>query len=317
VNILLVEDMRSVAALMSFRLSELGHDVTVAQNGAEAVEHFKELAPDLVLMDIEMPVMNGFEATTRIRSVEACRKWAWTPIIFLTASEAQTDLVTAIEAGGDDFLPKSVSEPVLQAKIKAMSRIAQLRSALAVANAKLEELATRDSLTGMFNRRYMNIQVDALWELDRTADQGMGALGVLMIDVDHFKLYNDTYGHQAGDECLICVADAIAVTVAGFEHESSIARSFSARYGGEEFAVVIPVTSQGEMQRFADNLLEAVRSLKIPHVGNPAHGIVTVSIGGMHGNPKLCTAAQVFRQADAALYRSKEQGRNQANFGPA
>ena len=129
-KILLAEDTRSVAALMTARLSSFGHEVTLAENGQIAFEKFSELRPDLILMDIEMPLMNGFVATQKIREFESKHELAWTPIMFLTASDTPENLVTAIEAGGDDFLSKSLSENVLSAKMKAMARIAAMRSQL-------------------------------------------------------------------------------------------------------------------------------------------------------------------------------------------
>jgi len=121
-KILLVDDSRAVAAVMGARLSGAGYEVILAENGKVAVEQFRASAPDLVLMDIEMPVMNGFQAAQAIRELEATGEWAWTPIIFLTASDTPENLVTAIEAGGDDFIAKILPEAVLEAKMKAMDR---------------------------------------------------------------------------------------------------------------------------------------------------------------------------------------------------
>ena len=153
----------AVVMVMTARLTSYGHEVVHAKNGLIAVETFLSAAPDLVLMDIQMPVMNGFEATNRIRAVEATQQWAWTPIIFLTASDTEQNLITAIDAGGDDFMAKTVPEPVLQAKMKAMSRIATLRQRLTAANSKLEDMANHDGLTGLYNRRSMDRSVDAAW----------------------------------------------------------------------------------------------------------------------------------------------------------
>jgi signal transduction histidine kinase len=129
-KIILAEDTRSVAALMAARLTSFGHEVSIAENGQVACDKFSESPPDLVLMDIEMPVMNGIEATHQIRTFEATQKLTWTPIIFLTASDTPENLVMAIEAGGDDFLSKGLQENVLCAKMKAMARIAGMRSQL-------------------------------------------------------------------------------------------------------------------------------------------------------------------------------------------
>lgn len=310
-KILLVEDSRAVAVVMSARLSSLGYEITHAADGQIAVDLFKETAPDLILMDIEMPVMNGFEATTRIRAEEATRKWAWTPIIFLTASDTQDNLLTAIEAGGDDFIPKKVPEPVLYAKMKAMSRIARLRQELSVANRKLEELATRDQLTGLYNRRYLDMRLEVLW--DRAAKNGTGVT-VLMIDVDNFKKYNDRYGHQAGDDCLIKMAKAAATAVASVNSTYSGDEAFVARYGGEEFAVIIPNASEEIAQTYAQAIHDALAMQKIVHEKNEDYGIVTISIGASLSLPACVTIATAFRQADAALYTSKESGRNRTTL---
>lgn len=138
-KILLVDDSRSVAAVFSRRLAGFGHDVISAENGAVAVDKFREQAPDLVLMDIEMPVMNGFAATDHIRRFEQSRQWAWTPIVFLTSVDSTDNFVTSIDAGGDDLISKNVAEPVLRAKLKAMARVATLRQELLHANRKMEE----------------------------------------------------------------------------------------------------------------------------------------------------------------------------------
>jgi len=146
-KILLVEDARSVVKVMTARLLSYGHEVVHAQNGLDAVTMFADMQADLILMDIEMPVMNGFVAVNKIREIEATRRWAWTPIIFLTSSDTVDNLITAIEAGGDDFMSKYVPESVLEAKMKAMSRIANLRQRLTQAHAQLQKIADQDGLT--------------------------------------------------------------------------------------------------------------------------------------------------------------------------
>lgn len=310
-KILLVEDSKSIAMLMAEQLSSYGHEVTFARNGREAVEQFQAIAPDLVLMDIEMPEMNGFEATLRIRGVEATQKWAWTPIIFLTASNSPDCLVTAIEAGADDFISKPVSESVLEAKMKAMARIAELRCNLSIANRQLEEMALRDRLTGLYNRRHLDLQLNAMWE---RATRNGTQVAVIMIDVDRFKDFNDRYGHQAGDDCLAGVANVIDLEVEKLTRDKPACPAFCARYGGEEFAVVIAGATSDTVETFSASLLSAIGAMGMVHDANPPYGHVTASIGTNLATPKVCTISNAFRAADAALYQSKGGGRNRATF---
>lgn len=307
-KILLIDDSKAVAMMTTARLESFGHEVQHAADGPTGIELFRKTDFDLILMDIEMPGMNGFEATTRIRALEGHEPWAWTPIIFVTATDTATNVVTAIEAGGDDFISKMAPESVLQAKMKAMSRIAALRTRLALANQKLQGQANRDGLTGLLNRRAMDMQVDRLWD-DAVANQR--AFGLLMIDIDNFKKYNDHYGHLAGDDCLRTVAKSLASTVENAN--GGLTRgAFVARYGGEEFCVIIPEATAGSHTTLATALVQDLAALRIPHEKNGDTGVVTASIGGMRVAPASGAVVNVFRQADELLYRAKETGRNRA-----
>jgi diguanylate cyclase (GGDEF)-like protein len=258
-----------------------------------------------------MPVMNGFEAAARIRAVEATQRWAWTPIIFLTASDTEENLITAIEAGGDDFIAKTVTEPVLHAKMKAMARIAALRQGMMGANQKLEALANSDGLTGLCNRRSMDSRVDASFA---DAVQFQQPYGLLMVDIDNFKKYNDHYGHQQGDDCLRAVACALAKAVDIDNSTADTEAGFAARYGGEEFAVVLHMASRERTTQVAQALVEAVRNLEIPHEKNAEWGRVTISVGGAHLPYAQGKVGNLFRDADARLYQAKEAGRNRAEL---
>jgi diguanylate cyclase (GGDEF)-like protein len=310
-KILLVEDARSVALVMTARLNSYGYEVVHAEDGQKAVDLFPGLCPDLVLMDIEMPVMNGFAATNAIRAIEATQAWAWTPIIFLTSSDTVHNLVTAIEAGGDDFMSKFVAEPVLEAKMKAMSRIAGLRGRLAIANAKLQNIADHDGLTGLLNRRSMDRRVDAAW---LHALQAGEAFGLLMLDIDNFKKYNDHYGHQAGDDCLKTVARAVEGVARASNVQGITLNAFAARYGGEEFAVTLPAASHAAYAQLSQAIVQAVHGLSIPHANNSDWGVTTISVGGSWLQAANGDLKQVFREADEKLYLAKERGRNRAEL---
>lgn len=310
-KILLVEDTRTMAVVLASRLTSFGHEVTIAEHGQIAVDRFQQSNYDLILMDIEMPVMNGFEATRQIREYEANQQWAWTPILFLTASDTEQNLVMAIEVGGDDFLSKTVPEDVLKAKMKAMGRIAALRGQLATANAKLEDLASRDGLTGLFNRRKMDLKLDAAWA--EAVRKGQ-AFGLLMIDIDNFKKYNDHYGHQQGDDCLMKVAATIRQVVEATNENNPGGNMFPARYGGEEFAVILPDVTRETYEGLAHALVETIRQLKIEHSLNEPMMTVTASIGGNYQTVAQGRIADAFRAADVRLYRAKSKGRNRAEL---
>ena len=306
-KILLIDDSKAVAMMTTARLESFGHEVTHAADGPTGIAQFQRGIFDLILMDIEMPGMNGFEATTRIRALEGHEPWAWTPIIFVTATDTATNVVTAIEAGGDDFISKMAPESVLQAKMKAMSRIAAMRARLAQANRKLQDQANRDGLTGLLNRRALDMHIDRLWD---EAVRSKQPFSLLMIDVDNFKKYNDHYGHLDGDDCLRAVANSLATTVQQASEDKVASGAFVARYGGEEFCVVIPEASPGVDVGLATSIVENLAALRLPHVNNADWGIVTVSIGAVCANPASGIVGALFRQSDALLYRAKEAGRN-------
>jgi diguanylate cyclase (GGDEF)-like protein len=157
----------------------------------------------------------------------------------------------------------------------------------------------------------MDVNVDSTWA---ASVQKNAQFALLMLDVDNFKKYNDRYGHQRGDDCLRAVANAIENSVVESNAEGLTKNAFAARYGGEEFAVVIPGASIAAYEKCAARILESVRNLGIPHELNGEWGVVTVSLGGSHRQASS-SAAALFREADAALYRAKGNGRNRAELG--
>jgi diguanylate cyclase (GGDEF)-like protein len=221
------------------------------------------------------------------------------------------NLITAIEAGGDDFMSKFVPEPVLQAKMQAMSRIAGLRQRLSAANSKLQDIADHDGLTGLLNRRSMDRKVDAAWA---SALQAASPFGLLMLDIDNFKKYNDHYGHQAGDDCLRKVAMTVAGVTEASNNRGQTHHAFAARYGGEEFAVTIPGATQAAYEQMAQAIVLAVHGLSIPHEKNNDWGVTTISVGGAWQGKANGEIKQMFRQADEKLYVAKEHGRNRAEM---
>ena len=285
-------------------LERMSHSVMEAEDGNAGVQAFQQDRPGLVLIDVVMPVMDGYEAARRMRE---CSPEEWVPIIFLSSKEADQDLDRAIEAGGDDYLVKPVSFVVLNAKIRALQRIETMRSRLlevsrelAVANRELQKLSRQDGLTGIANRRYFD---SYLQTETRRAARDRSPLSLIISDVDYFKAYNDCYGHQAGDGCLRHVA--IALISAGRRPAD-----LAARYGGEEFALVLPGTVLDGAVEVAQALSKAIASLAIVHARSDVSKNVTLSQGVVSVVPEKDTSPEdLIQRADQALYQAKQQGR--------
>ena len=297
-KILLVEDSATLRFAMRNYIIDAGHEPLIARSGEEALQLLENTPVDMIIMDVEMPGLNGFETTRLIREWLAGH---WIPIIFVTGLNEDENLREGIEAGGDDYLIKPVSFMIIKAKIRAMERIAEMRDQLHQLNAELEALSQLDSLTQIYNRRTFNELAQQQWSQAKRHQQPISAL---MIDVDHFKLFNDHYGHPAGDACLKKVSQAI---------KSCIQRSSDifGRYGGEEFVVLLPETDAKGAQRVAQAISEALEQLALRHDVSPTANHVTASIGGA---TCLRTTGhdleELIKNADRALYKAKRTGRN-------
>ncbi|HEX4328676.1 MAG TPA: diguanylate cyclase [Burkholderiales bacterium] len=306
-QILVVDDSPTIRAGLRRMLAPMGHQVVEAADGERALAVWRAQRPDLVLIDVQMPVMDGY---TTARHLRAGGEADWVPIIFLSCGEEDQDLERAIEAGGDDYLVKPASAVVLSAKIRAMHRLETMRKRLlettrelAASNRQLEMLSRQDGLTGLANRRYL----DAFLSTEmRRAGRAEEAISLIMIDVDFFKKYNDEYGHQAGDDCLRRIAGAL---------QSSCRRpaDLAARYGGEEFSLVLPDTGGEGARKVAATLAAAVAALAIPHAQSSVGPVLTLSQGIATLTPTHESPPELLIQmADEALYRAKDQGRNRA-----
>ena len=299
-KILLVEDSATLRYAMRNYIIEAGHTPLIAQSGEEALQMLETTPVDMIIMDVEMPGLNGFETTRLIR------EWLgghWIPIIFVTGLNEDESYREGIEAGGDDYLIKPVSAMIIKAKIRAMERITEMRDQLNQLNAELEALSQLDSLTQTYNRRTFNEMAQQQWLL---AARQQTSISVLMIDVDHFKLYNDHYGHPAGDTCLKKITQAI---------RDCLNRPYDllGRYGGEEFIVLLPETDCLGALSVADAINARMEHIGLRHEVSPTRHHVTVSIGGASCAQTLSySLEELIKRADRALYKAKHSGRNRS-----
>jgi len=304
-KILVVEGNPDSLQFIQRTVEAMGNVPLLATSGSAAIDLFLQERPDIVLLDMLLPDLNGPEVARQLRSLETPSEW--TPIIFLSARDSDDDLEQGIIAGGDDYLHKPASEVVLRAKIRAMQRIVQMRYSLVAmtrqldsANRELKRLSTADGLTGLANRRHFDATLKREW---RRSTRLASPLALVLCDVDFFKAFNDKHGHQAGDDCLRLVAEVLSgALVRGGD--------LAARYGGEEFAVILPNTDLEGAQLVAERIRQALCQLEHEH-GDSSFGIVTISAGiaaeiAMIGSEP----EQLIAAADRALYLAKERGRN-------
>lgn len=297
-RVLLVEDEHTVMMVYKEYIESFGHEVITAVDGETAVELFDPISVDLVFMDYRLPGIDGFEATRRLREIY---HEEWFPIIFITAAVDEEHLAQGLQAGGDDYLYKPVTPIVLESKLNAIARIVKMQKDLLTTSKKMEQLSYLDSLTHIFNRRGFDRAVTREWK--RMLRDG-STLSFLMIDLDFFKNYNDNYGHQAGDNCLINISSAV-------EDELCRPADIIARYGGEEFAVLLPDTDGNGAKSVAERLVNTVRKMEIPHVDSAAADYVTISVGvSASDDNRSGTIEKLIKSADEALYEVKINGRN-------
>lgn len=250
--------------------------------------------PDLILLDVMMPGLDGYEVCRYLKDNPATRD---IPVIFITAKGEVSDQEYGFNLGAVDYITKPFELPIVRARVRTHVHLKQ-RTEL------LERLAMLDGLTGIPNRRRFDTMLDTEW---RRALRDQGALSLLMMDVDHFKAYNDHYGHGAGDECLRRVARAL---------RDALMRpaDFLARYGGEEFAVVLPACDRAGTQQVAENLRAVVAALAIPHAYSGTADRVTMSIGCATQTPGQDERPGILIEtADHALYQAKQAGRNRVS----
>lgn len=317
--ILIVDDSVDSRRLIQRFLEDEGYsNFLIAGSGPEALTHLgtdgvSSTGPiELILMDLELPGMNGIEACSRISSDPRLRD---IPIIVVTASSENASLAGAFQAGAVDYLMKPINPVELSARVRSVLRmkrelderkrreaeLLEVTYRLAAAKSELQRLSSLDGLTGIPNRRHFDELYATEW---RRGSRDSAPLSVIMVDIDHFKAFNDHYGHLAGDDCLKRVAVALrdAVQRPG---------DCLARYGGEEFVALLAGTNAAGAWSVAESMRTAVASLALEHAKSSASTRVSVSVGAATIVPHATsTPALLLAAADEALYESKHQGRN-------
>ena len=290
-TILVVDDMTTTLLLIHDLLKDT-YEVKIAKSGTKALEILESPNDiDLILLDIEMPDINGYDVCKRIKNNETIKN---IPIIFITGRTSQEDEEYGLNLGAIDYITKPFNKAIVKLRIKNYLN-------LKIKNDMLEKLSMYDGLTNIRNRRFFDETFEKTFnEIKRDKK----SLAVLMIDIDFFKPYNDNYGHGQGDETLRKVAKALEKTI-------KRASDFVARYGGEEFVILLKDINKDGVEAVANNLLNAVRELKITHEFSKIENYVTISIGASFYNSNSdVTKLELLLKADETLYNVKNSGRN-------
>lgn len=288
---LLVVDDQPINIQVLFQIFGEDHEVFMATDGRQALEACESTDIDLILLDVVMPEMDGIEVCQRLKANERTRN---IPVMFVTAQDSPDEETRGLDVGAVDFISKPVNPAVVRARVRNQLLLKAQADAL-------RALAYMDGLTGVANRRYFDDQFDVEW---RACKRNQQPVAVALMDIDHFKTYNDRYGHLQGDDCLKTVARAL-------RDGMNRPRDLIARYGGEEFVCLLPETTlEGALEK-AESLRAAVEALAIPHAHSSAAGVVTISIGVAACVPDQQEPGELLEAADKQLYTAKEQGRNQ------
>jgi diguanylate cyclase (GGDEF)-like protein len=293
-KILIADDSKTYLSLISTSLAKMGHEVVAVNSGQQAIDTFQINKPDLIILDVMMEGIDGFECAKRIREINSNE---WIPIIFLSASVDDSSIAKGIDAGGDDYLIKPCSEITLEAKIKAMERISNMRQKLFDTTAKLYLLSSTDSLTGVYNRFQFERSIN---EILLTAERYKFEAAILFIDLDNFKGINDTFGHHIGDLLLIEVTNRIKTCLR--------ANDFFARLGGDEFAIIL---SEIKQTVDAEEIARTIISTLSCDYQLNEHSIRTgASIGIAYYPVSAKSQEELVQCADLAMYHAKNSGRN-------
>ena len=302
-KVLVVDDVPLNRKLQQAYLDAVGYRVVLAQDGVEALQRVEEEWPDLILLDVMMPKMNGFQVCRKLKNNESTQ---FIPVILVTALNEIEDKIKGIEAGADDFICKPFNKLELLARVKSLIRIKHLHDELELkikeletTQKKLYQLAITDGLTELFNYRYFNEEL--AHELTRAVRHNLN-VSVAMLDIDYFKNYNDTNGHPAGDKVLRTIAKLLRTNIRKID--------VAARYGGEEFALILIETNKESAAIVANKIKKLVEEFPFAHQETQPNGKLTLSMGVATYPLDTQNPDELVTIADKRLYKAKAQGRN-------
>lgn len=296
--ILLADDNKLMRLQLRRAMESQGYRIVEASDGEQCLALYQDLNPDVVLLDAMMPVMDGFTCCWQIQQLPGGDR---TPVLMITGLDDKDSVDLAFEVGAADFVTKPIHWAVLYQRIRRLINQTQLYRQLEEANRTLQELACCDGLTQVANRRRFDEYLSQEWQRMKREQL---PLSLILCDIDYFKAYNDTYGHQGGDDCLKQVAQ-------GIERAAQRSSDLVARYGGEEFAVIMPNTPLQGAACVAEEIRKNVKALAIHHSQSLVSEYVTLSIGVATTIPhKNNNENHLIKMADKALYGAKSQGRD-------
>ena len=296
--ILVVEDDPLSFQLIEAKLQSLGHLVTSAVNGREALDLIKRGIFPILITDLNMPVMDGFELCQAVRSQDLP---GYVYIIIITSLDTRDGVINGLHAGADEYLTKPINHAELEARLNTGKRILAIERSLRKANEEIHLLSISDPLTRVFNRGYLSAR---LTEKIERAQRYRHPVSIIMCDIDHFKRINDSMGHQAGD----IVLERFARLLKGLIRPKI---DCLARYGGEEFIIILPETNFSGSQKMAARLHKNVDDMKISLDDEEISITASFGVCGSAATPsQLLTPDSLIKQADELLYQAKKEGRN-------
>ncbi|WP_414575706.1 diguanylate cyclase domain-containing protein [Anabaena sp. CCY 9402-a] len=320
--ILVADDDTTIRTMLRKVMEKEGYRVIEVTDGKQCLDAYETVKPDIVLLDAVMPVMDGFTCCKQLLQIARnnlmsalanldtdsglgntviSKLWERTPILMITSLNDEESVDRAFEAGATDYITKPIHWAVLRQRLRRLLQQAQVYKQLEAANLALQELAHVDGLTGLANRRRFDNYLNTQWI---NLAQARVPLSLILCDIDFFKLYNDCYGHPAGDDCLQKVGHVL-------NHTAEKHRDLVARYGGEEFAVIMPYTHAAGAVHVATMMQNGVGDLHIVHEKSTVSQYLTLSMGVATMIPSWELApSDLIAAADKALYQAKEKGRN-------